>query len=376
MKQNLLTLILISATFISCGQTLPEKVSETDFTIGKSIKIESSVLSETRDLNIYLPASYTEDSSKNYPVIYLLDGSKDEDFIHISGIVQFGSFSWINMVPESIVVGIGNVDRKRDFTYPSESELDKKEFPISGKSEKFINFLIKELQPFVESNYRTTETKTIIGQSLGGLLATEVLINKPNTFDNYIIVSPSLWWDSEKLLDKEMMSYDSKKSIYVAGGKEGEVMERTAKELYAKLEKSKSANTTLFYEFLEDKTHGDALHNAVYNAFEKFYKPTDAQMMLNEIENSQLPEEAKGKIKTVIKLRQLISENKCSDALSLFSKEQQKDIKKIQKNEIMFSQWCDAWKMKDEEFKEYVDDIISGKGSFVFEDNEWKIDEK
>ena len=58
-----------------------------------------------------------------------MDGSKDEDFIHISGIVQFGSFSWINMLPESIVVGIANVDRKRDFTYPSSVEIDKKELP-------------------------------------------------------------------------------------------------------------------------------------------------------------------------------------------------------------------------------------------------------
>ena len=70
----------------------------------------------------------------------LLDGSKDEDFIHIAGIVQFGSFSWINMLPETIVVGIANVDRKRDFTYPSQNTLDQEEFPTSGKSAHFIQF--------------------------------------------------------------------------------------------------------------------------------------------------------------------------------------------------------------------------------------------
>ncbi|WP_274704102.1 alpha/beta hydrolase-fold protein [Polaribacter marinus] len=90
---------LILITCLSFGQTIPKKISETDFSIGKSIAIESTILKETRDLNIYLPLSYTTDSLKTYPVIYLLDGSKDEDFIHISGIVQFGSFSWINMVP-------------------------------------------------------------------------------------------------------------------------------------------------------------------------------------------------------------------------------------------------------------------------------------
>ena len=118
----------------SYGQEIPAISSEAEFSIGKTISIESTVLDETRVLNIYLPPSYSSDDSKTYPVIYLLDGSKDEDFIHVVGIVQFGSFSWINMIPESIVVGIGNVDRKRDFTYPSQNALDQKDFPTGRKS--------------------------------------------------------------------------------------------------------------------------------------------------------------------------------------------------------------------------------------------------
>lgn len=272
MKQEILVWILLLITSTAFTQDLPEIVSESEFSIGKSIKIKSNVLNETRDLNIYLPLSYSMDSVKTYPVIYLLDGSKDEDFIHVAGIVQFGSFSWIKMISESIVVGIGNVDRKRDFTYPSQNKLDQEEFPTSGKSENFIAFLENELQPFIESTYRTVNVKTVIGQSLGGLLATEILFRKPELFDNYIIVSPSLWWDDEKILNSEMTAYDSIKSVYIAGGKEGEVMERTAKELYNKLSQQKKENTQLFYEFLEDKTHGDALHIAVYHAFEKIFK--------------------------------------------------------------------------------------------------------
>jgi hypothetical protein len=270
MKKLLLLLLFIP--LVSFGQTLPKKISETEFSIGKSIKIESKILDEIRDLNIYLPLNYSSSSLKPYPVVYLLDGSKDEDFIHISGIVQFGSFSWINMLPESIVVGIGNVDRKRDFTSPSQNKLDQKEFPNSGKSDKFIRFLQNEVQKYVESNYRTNNIKTIIGQSLGGLLATEILLKKPELFDNYIIVSPSMWWNDEKLLQTKPKPYDSNKSIYIAVGKEGETMERTTKELYNKLNKNKKENTTLFFKFMKNKTHGDALHNAVYNAFELIFK--------------------------------------------------------------------------------------------------------
>jgi len=273
MRVRIISVILLLTTTLTFGQSLPKVIGESDFSIGKIITIESSVLSETRDLNIYLPLNYSKDSLRTYPIIYLFDGSIDEDFIHISGIVQFGSFSWINMIPETIVVGIGNVDRKRDFTYPSNSELDQKEFPTSGNSGQFIDFLEIELQPLIESTYRTNNIKTVIGQSLGGLLATEILFDKPYLFDNYIIVSPSLWWDDEKLLEKTPNSLSSVKSIYIAGGKEGEVMERTTEELFNKLKESNVESTKLHFDYLEDKTHGDALHIAVYNAFEKMFRP-------------------------------------------------------------------------------------------------------
>ena len=252
-------------------QSVPKITSDSNFSIGRKLEFHSDVLSENRQLNIYLPLSYQSDSSKIYPVIYLLDGSMDEDFIHISGLVQFGSFSWINLLPESIVVGIANVDRKRDFTSPSQNELDLKELPTSGKSANFIQFLEKEVQTLIDKTFRTTQEKTIIGQSLGGLLATEILFTKPDLFDNYIIVSPSLWWNDKKLLKEKPIPYESKKSIYIAVGKEGEMMEKPAKQLFDLLNENKKEHTNVFFEFLEDKNHGDALHIAVYNAFEMIF---------------------------------------------------------------------------------------------------------
>ncbi|WP_157260497.1 hypothetical protein [Olleya sp. ITB9] len=49
-------------------------------------------------------------------------------------------------------------------------------------------------------------------------------------------------------------------------------MERTAKQLFEKISLSKKENTKLYYNFFEDKNHGDALHQAVYDAFEKIFK--------------------------------------------------------------------------------------------------------
>ncbi|MTE27520.1 alpha/beta hydrolase [Winogradskyella ouciana] len=271
MKKHL-CILLILLTAIKVSAQDDSKLPETKpLVIGETVTFHSAVLDENRTLNIYLPQNYVADSTKTYPVIYLLDGALDEDFIHIAGIVQFGSFSWINMVPESIVVGIANVDRKRDFTYPTTIAQDKKDFPTSGKSENFINFIEKDLQPFIQEHYRIEGTSTIIGQSLGGLLATEILYNKPELFDNYIIVSPSLWWDNQSLLKLEPKAYHSEKQIYVAVGKEGEIMERDAKSLYQNLEANKKENTKVYFQFLEAQDHGDTLHLSVYGAFEVLF---------------------------------------------------------------------------------------------------------
>ena len=213
--QKSLSTFIISAIIVISNPIVAqiEIKEKSPLIIGETIAFSSKILEESRKLNIYLPHGYTKESTKKYPIIYLLDGSIDEDFIHISGLVQFGSFSWINIIPESIVVGISNIDRKRDFTFPTTNKKDKKDFPTAGGSEKFINFIEKELQPFIEKNYKTDATKTLIGQSLGGLVATEILFKKPALFDNYIITSPSLWWDDESLLKYTPSSYQSKKSI-------------------------------------------------------------------------------------------------------------------------------------------------------------------
>lgn len=262
-------LFLLSNQIFAQNKTVIAERS--DLKIGEIVEIESNILSENRVLNIYLPNGYTNDSIKRYPVIYLLDGSIDEDFLHISGLVQFGSFSWINMISETIVVGVSNIDRKRDFTFATDILEDKIDFPTSGKSEMFINFIKDEVQPFIDNNYKTNSVKTIIGQSLGGLLATEILFMQPQLFDNYIIISPSLWWSNESLLKITPEGYEDEKSIYIAVGKEGITMERTAEELYSKLNLEKKENTMLFYRFFEKQNHGDVLHLAVYDAFEKIF---------------------------------------------------------------------------------------------------------
>jgi predicted alpha/beta superfamily hydrolase len=172
--------------------------------LGIADEIHSYELDENRTLNIYLPPGYNGTSDTTYPVIYLLDGSENEDYIHIVGLVQF--LHMIDTLPGCIIVGIANVNRKRDFTFPTTVIKDKEAYPTTGGSEKFIAFVEKELQPYIDKKYKVSASKTLVGQSLGGLLATEILLRKPALFDRYLIVSPSLWWDNESLLTKALNS--------------------------------------------------------------------------------------------------------------------------------------------------------------------------
>ena len=280
-------IILFSLTFFSIfafGQELKVKQIEMakPFVLGVINEIESTELLENRILNIYLPEGYDQKDTTKYPVIYLLDGSANEDFIHIVGLVQFNSFEWIKQVPKSIVVGIATVDRKRDYTFPTTIQEDKKKYPTSGHSDKFISFIEKELQPFIETEYKTNNEKTIIGQSLGGLFATEVLFIKPTLFSKYIIISPSLWWDNGSLLNQNfnLLSENliQQTDIYIGVGKEGltpsgipRVMEVDANLLAEKIKATKSKNTNVFFDYLSQENHATILHQAVSNSFRLLY---------------------------------------------------------------------------------------------------------
>jgi predicted alpha/beta superfamily hydrolase len=252
------------------------------FVLGVIDEIKSKSLGENRILNIYLPEGYKKGDTTKYPVVYLLDGSADEDFIHIVGLFQFNNFSWIERVPKSIIVGIANIDRRKDFTYPTTVEVDQKKNPTSGQSAKFISFIENELQPFIEKKYNTNSSKMIIGQSLGGLLATEILLNKPTLFNKYIIVSPSLWWNDGSLLQQKSAIYEDSFNqpidVFIAVGKEGfgptpksHVMEVEANLLAEKLKASQNKMLNVYYDYLPKENHATVTHQAVFNGLRALY---------------------------------------------------------------------------------------------------------
>jgi predicted alpha/beta superfamily hydrolase len=280
MKNILIILIFTFSTNLTFGQNIKANQTETikPFILGVIDEIQSKELEEKRILNIYFPEGYNQNDTTKYPVIYLLDGSENEDFVHIVGLVQFNTFEWINQIPKSIVVGIANVDRRRDFTFPTTIIEDLKTYPTTGHSNKFIAFIENELQPFIQKKYKTTNDKTIIGQSLGGLFATEVLFKKPTLFNKYIIISPSLWWDNGSLINQNSTllskNFIQQTDIYIGVGKEGltpteipRVMEVDANLLFEKIKGIKSKNVNIFFDYLPQENHATIMHQAVSNSF-------------------------------------------------------------------------------------------------------------
>jgi hypothetical protein len=263
MKQAILLLLF---PILSFGQKTK------DYSIGEIHKIESAALKETRILNVYLPLNYSKDSI--YPVMYVLDGSAHEDFLHIVGLVQF--FQLQLFMPEIIIVGIENVDRKRDFTFHTDKESLVTNFPTCGHSAEFMQFVEKEMQPYIESQFKTNSTKFLVGQSLGGLMASEILLKKPELFSHYLIVSPSLWWDKTSMLKQagELLKKQTLRPefVYIAvGKKEHRVMRRDARKLYRNVNKYKTTGQKRYLNKMKGENHATILHNAIYQGLEKLY---------------------------------------------------------------------------------------------------------
>ena len=177
-------------------------------TIGKVDSLESATLKERRHYLVYTPPSYddTTTAPQRYPVLYLLDG--DAHFHSVTGLIQIlgtgvnGTFA----IPEMIVVAIPNTNRMRDMTPTHVSAgFDGKPNPglaTSGGMPNFLTFIKDELIPQIEQRYRTMPYRVFVGHSLGGITAINALYTIPETFNAYIAIDPSLWWDNTALLKR------------------------------------------------------------------------------------------------------------------------------------------------------------------------------
>ena len=163
----------------------------------ETFKVESEQVGETRVINVWTPTSY-QDGNEKYPVLYMADGGIKEDFPHIANTIS--KLIKEKNIPPIILIGIENTERGRDLTGYSESEYDAQYCPLTDGAKNFRTFITKELIPEINSKYRTSNKKGIIGESLSGLFVMETFMQHPESFDFYIAFDPSLWWNDHYLV--------------------------------------------------------------------------------------------------------------------------------------------------------------------------------
>jgi predicted alpha/beta superfamily hydrolase len=179
-----------------------------DIIIGKVDTIYSEILNEQRKVWIHIPKGGDGKTfaRKKYPVMYVLDGS-GHFYSTVGMIHQLSKVNGNTISPEMIVVGITNTHRTRDLTPSQPQAGDDAMLPEamrahSGGGEKFISFIEKELIPYIDSTYPTEPYKTFMGHSLGGLMVMYTFLNKPELFNAYVAIDPSMFWHNQKLLNE------------------------------------------------------------------------------------------------------------------------------------------------------------------------------
>ncbi|MEN0047985.1 MAG: alpha/beta hydrolase-fold protein [Bacteroidota bacterium] len=260
-QANFIFLFALFFTFQLSGQT------EKDFTIGKEYVVKSEILGQDRPILVYLPPNYDK-KEKAYPVMYLLDGRGN--FHHTTACVAFLARN--GRIPEMIVIGVPNTDdRTRDLT--PETTIGKERFPTSGGAENMLSFIEKELIPYVNSKYRTETYKTLVGHSFGGLFVTHTLLHHPEIFNSYISISPSLWWDDQKMVKEQTDTFFEQQQdlvghLYMTMGDEGGSMLGGAWKLVALLEEKSPQDFKWEFDLMEEETHGSIPHRSTYKGLE------------------------------------------------------------------------------------------------------------
>jgi uncharacterized protein len=234
--------------------------------IPQKLVVHSNILNEDRVIWVRMPHGY-ESGKGPLPVLYLTDG--DDHINEIGSTIDFLVHN--GRMSPLIVVGIANTDRTRDLTPTHSGDKDdsgKEAFPTSGGGDRFFDFILTELMPEIEKRYRTASYKVFAGHSFGGLMAIHILTSRPDMFQAYLAVSPSLWWDKEHTLHQAQDFFaahdELSKTLFFTLGGEGtgmqEGFDQLKKSLTAKAPKDFRWDTALF----PDETHGSTVLRAHY----------------------------------------------------------------------------------------------------------------
>lgn len=215
----------------------------------------------------------------NYDVLYVLDG---DFFFGVATDMVRLMYRLFGELPPMLVVGIGygaveggviNDWRSRDFTPSADARA-----PLSGGASRFLEFLRDELKPLIAERYpQATGPSTLFGSSMGGLFASVAALERPESFDRYVIASPALWWDDRVLVrtvsQRPLWRGDATASVFIAVGalEEGAGIPQVdafrlvsnARDLVQRLQTRSAPGLDVSLHVVPDETHTSVVPTAL-----------------------------------------------------------------------------------------------------------------
>ena len=192
-------------------------------------------------------------TSSPYPLVYLLDA--EFKLYPTAGILDM---LYQRGYPAAILVGLPNPDnatRSRDLT-PTAWD---REAPQGGGADAFGRFIAEEVTPAIESRYRTRDYRLLVGHSYGGLFATHMLTTRPELFDAFVAISPSMHYDDRRPLRtlERILSTDRTRTVpfFIAMGAEPGEEGNSINALYSLVAERAKPWLDWSYRVYPDETH-------------------------------------------------------------------------------------------------------------------------
>jgi predicted alpha/beta superfamily hydrolase len=247
----------------------------------KHENFRSRFLRNQRDLIVYLPPGYDAEPDRRFPVLYLHDGQNLFDgatsFIpgmdwHVGQTADQAICSGV--VEPLLIVGMYNTKaRIREYTPTHVPKLG------GGRADRYAKFLIEEVKPFVEREYRArygSENTGIGGSSLGGLVSLYLGLKLPQVWGKIAALSPSVWWN-QRVMHRfaEAAEVHPRPRIWLdIGTHEGPRIVQDVEQFRdVLLQKGWSLNGDLHYQRIEGAEHNEAAWAQRVGPFLEFLFP-------------------------------------------------------------------------------------------------------
>lgn len=241
-------------------------------------------------IDVFLPKGYQAKESEfqfpKYPVIYVLNSRPNA--------VMAATLRHVAEMSREIIVGIDFADKNgsptdsffaftRDLTPTVNNSWEQASTAGSGgHAKEFLNFINNKVKPLINATYNVNKrNQTLVGHSFGGLFSLYVLLNHGESFERYVIASPSLWWDNAVSFEFEetyakLHKNMNKKVFFSVGSKEfatgSQGIINNTREMVEKIKARNYSDLKLEFKIFEGETHVSVVGMSIQKGIESVFQ--------------------------------------------------------------------------------------------------------